>query len=124
MKESAVIRVLGKDAALAEVVREAQREGADVLVVPAAADKRGSLERFAEVLRLPDWFGHNLDALADCLHDLAENPPQVGASGRHLVWDGTDELHGADPEAFEGICSVLEDVAGEHAGFTVTVIDR
>jgi RNAse (barnase) inhibitor barstar len=119
-----VIRVLGRDTGVAEVVRDAQREGADVLVVPAAADRRGSLERFAEVLRLPDWFGHNLDALADCLHDLAETPPAEEATGRHLVWDGTAELHGADPEAFEGICSVLEDVAEEHAAFTVTVIDR
>jgi RNAse (barnase) inhibitor barstar len=119
-----VIRVLGRETAIAEVVREAQHEGADVLVVPAAADRRASLERFAEVLRLPDWFGHNLDALADCLHDLAEAPPAEGATGRHLVWDGTAELHGADPEAFEGICSVLEDVADEHVGFSVTVVDR
>ena len=119
-----MIRVLGRDTAVAEVVRNAQREGADVLVVPAAADKRGSLERFAEVLQLPDWFGRNLDALADCLHDLAETPPAEGATGRHLVWDGTAELHDADPEAFEGICSVLEDVADEHAGLSVTVVDR
>jgi RNAse (barnase) inhibitor barstar len=119
-----VIRVLGKESAIAEVVREAQREGADVVVVSAAAGKRGSLERFAEVLRLPDWFGHNLDALADCLHDLAESPLAEGATGRHLVWDGTARLRGADPEAFEGICSVLEDVADEHDAFTVTVIDR
>jgi hypothetical protein len=119
-----VIRVLGRDTAVAEVVRDAQRGGADVLVVPAAGDKRGSLERFAEVLSLPEWFGHNLDALADSLHDLAETAPAEGATGRHLVWDGTAELHDADPEAFEGICSVLEDVADEHDAFTVTVIDR
>ena len=119
-----MIRVLGAGTAVSEVVGEAQRAGAEVVVVPGAADKRASLERFAEVLRLPDWFGHNLDALADCLHDLAETPPAEGSTGRHLVWDGTAELHRADPEAFEGICSVLEDVADEHDAFTVTVIDR
>ena len=119
-----MIRLLGHDASVAEVVREAQRGGAEVVVVPAGNGKRDSLERFAEVLHLPDWFGRNLDALADCLHDLAERAVPDGASGRHLVWDGTAALHRSAPEAFEGICSVLGEVAEEHAGFSVTVVDR
>ena len=119
-----MIRVLGAGTVVSEVVGEAQRAGAEVVVVPGAADKRASLERFAEVLRLPDWFGHNLDALADCLHDLAESPSAEGGTGRHLVWDGTRALHDTDPVAFDGICSVLQEVADEHDGFTATVIDR
>ncbi|WP_341647529.1 barstar family protein [Thauera humireducens] len=37
-------------------------------------DKAGLLRRFAEAFRFPDWFGHNWDALADCLTDLSWLP--------------------------------------------------
>lgn len=33
-------------------------------------DKTGLLARIAAALDFPDWFGHNWDALADCLDDL------------------------------------------------------
>lgn len=119
-----MIRLVGRGASVAEVVREAQRGGAEVVVVPAGTDKRQSLERFAQTLHLPEWFGRNLDALADCLHDLAESPTPDGATGRHLVWDGTATLHRSDPEAFEGIVLVLGEVTDDHDGFSVTVVDR
>ncbi|WP_416974651.1 barstar family protein [Streptomyces sp. 4F14] len=32
-------------------------------------DRAGLMDRFAEGLRLPDWFGRNWDALADVLRD-------------------------------------------------------
>lgn len=124
MREPTVIQVLGPGTSISQLVRAAQRAGAEVVVVPAGQDKASSLERFAQTLHLPDWFGRNLDALADCLHDLAETPPPDGASARHVVWDGTAALHAADPRAFEGICSVLRDVSDEHPGFTATVVDR
>jgi RNAse (barnase) inhibitor barstar len=124
MREQTVVQVLGPGASISQVVRGAQRAGAEVVVVPAGEDKASSLERFAETLDLPDWFGRNLDALADCLHDLAETPPPEGATARHVVWDGTAALHAADPRAFEGICSVLQDVSDEHPAFTATVVDR
>ena len=37
-------------------------------------DKAELLARIARTLRFPDWFGHNWDALADCLCDLSWLP--------------------------------------------------
>lgn len=53
-------------------------------------------DRFAQALRLPAWYGRNLDALFDCLTDLEEpvtvhllNPgaleERLGRRGRGLV---------------------------------------
>ena len=54
--------------------------GDEVSVVPAGETKAESIDLFAEVLDFPDWFGRNLDALADCLHDLAEEPREDGGA--------------------------------------------
>jgi hypothetical protein len=40
-----------------------------ILDLDGVTDKTALLERCAHDLRLPDWFGHNWDALADCLSD-------------------------------------------------------
>ena len=37
-------------------------------------DKATLLARFASALQFPDWFGHNWDALSDCLTDLSWLP--------------------------------------------------
>jgi RNAse (barnase) inhibitor barstar len=108
---------------IAEVVREAQSEGGEVSVVPAGATKSESIDLFAEVLDFPDWFGRNLDALADCLHDYAEEPGADGAP-RHLVWDGVARLRRSHPEGYDDITSVLDEVSADHEGFRVTVLDR
>jgi RNAse (barnase) inhibitor barstar len=88
--------------------------------VPAGADQAESLARFGEVLHFPHWYGHNLDALGDCLHDLAAGPdvPLL------VVWDGVAGLREDDPQAYEAICGVLDEVAEDHAGFSATVIER
>jgi hypothetical protein len=36
-----------------------------------AADKEALLARLAQALGFPEWFGHNWDALEDCLADLS-----------------------------------------------------
>lgn len=55
--------------------------------------KDAILDRFAESLAFPDWFGHNWDALADALMDLATWQP---AAGHVLLVHGTAHLE-ADP---------------------------
>jgi hypothetical protein len=41
------------------------------LVRVAFADKAALLDNMASALGFPDWFGHNWDALEDCLTDLS-----------------------------------------------------
>ena len=118
-----MIRVLGPEVSVAEVVREAQSQGGDVAVVPAGSTKAESIDLFAEVLDFPDWFGRNLDALADCLHDYAEEPREDGRP-RHLVWDGVARLRRSHPEGYDDITSVLDEVSADHDTFVVTVLDR
>ncbi|MFF8377703.1 barstar family protein [Streptomyces sp. NPDC015661] len=43
-----------------------------VLDLTGVTDKAALMDRCAEALALPDWFGRNWDALADCLTDLPE----------------------------------------------------
>ncbi|MFB6642140.1 barstar family protein [Streptomyces chartreusis] len=49
-----------------------------VLDLSGVTDKAGLMTACAEGLRLPDWFGSNWDALADCLSDLEWWPAQQG----------------------------------------------
>jgi RNAse (barnase) inhibitor barstar len=115
-----VISILGPDTSVAAIVREAQARGEVVDVVWSGADKAEALARFGEVLHLPHWFGHNLDALADCLHDLAGRRAMPAL----LVWDGVAALRDSDPDTYEAICAVLDEVAEDHPSFTAAVIER
>ncbi len=56
-------------------------------------------EALAETLALPDWYGRNLDALADVLHDV---------DGRQLLlWDTWSVLAGAEPGYFAEVVDLL-----------------
>ncbi|PSL56632.1 barstar (barnase inhibitor) [Saccharothrix carnea] len=66
-----------------------------------ARSKKDAIGAIAEALSFPDWFGHNLDALYDCLTDLSWLP-----EGEHVLeWEGGN----ADVEA------VLSDAAARSA---------
>jgi RNAse (barnase) inhibitor barstar len=94
--------------------------GLDVRVVPAATDKNGILDAFATALDLPDWFGHNWDALVDALRGLE------GREGRPiaLVWDRVRTLRAADRETYAIVLDILEQVADEREDLGITVISR
>lgn len=79
------------------------------------ADKREVLTRIGEAFGFPDYYGRNLDALADCLGDLAE--PTA------LEWSGWETLQAADPAAFGKIVLVLDDRADVAPPFTVFLVD-
>jgi len=54
-------------------------------------------------LEFPDWYGHNFDALADCLGDLSWLP----APGYLLLWRHAEVLAGCEPESFATAYRVL-----------------
>ncbi|MEU1149514.1 barstar family protein [Streptomyces sp. NPDC005863] len=80
------------------------------LSLDGVTDKAAFMERCARGLGLPDWFGHNWDALADCLTDLSWAPR---ARGRLLVVSGWQEYARAAPEEW-GIAQEVFSAAVEH----------
>lgn len=79
------------------------------LDLAGAVDKAAFMERCARALRLPDWFGRNWDALADCLTDLSWCPAD---RGRLLVVTGWQGYAAAAPEDWSIVESVLADAVG------------
>ncbi|MER7345098.1 barstar family protein [Streptomyces aurantiacus] len=69
--------------------------GTLALDLTGVRDKAAFMDRCATALTLPDWFGRNWDALADCLSDLSWAP---GARGRLLVVSGWREYAEAAPD--------------------------
>ncbi len=74
-------------------------------------DKPALLARIAEALRFPEWFGHNWDALADCLTDLDWMP----ARGYVIVLDGADALRTESPAEFAAAVEILAESAHDWA---------
>lgn len=65
----------------------------------ALESEKEVLGAIGAALDLPERDGGDLDALRDCLRDLAK--PTV------LLWDGWGSLARAEPTAFEKVCGVL-----------------
>lgn len=90
-----------------EVVAAARAAGGCVDVVRGGWHKADAIARFGEALAFPEWFGHNLDALADLLPEHAAE--QGGAWW--LVWVPSRHLVDTHPRDYEGIVDVLAEVA-------------
>ena len=82
-----------------DVVAEARRRGARVGRVGPVDDKRALLAAIGTALRFPAYYGHNLDALEECLGDLTGDVV--------LVWEGDDVLRKADPRTHRVVLEVL-----------------
>lgn len=73
--------------------------------------KEEVLAAIGEALSFPDHYGRNLDALWDCLGDVAE--PTV------LLWDTWGPAAYADQGVFTKVLTVLKERAAKEPGFTV-----
>ena len=69
--------------------------------------KAGLLAALATTLEFPDWFGHNWDALQDCLTDLSWRP----APGYVVVLENCGGLAASAPETFATILEVFRHAA-------------
>jgi len=70
-------------------------------------DKEGLLTALAEALAFPPWFGHNWDALEDCLTDMS----WWGAEGYVLILRHADRLHAQAEGDFLTALRILADVS-------------
>lgn len=71
------------------------------VVVALPGTLPGALAAIGRALDFPDYYGHNLDALLDCLRDL-EEPTEVRLAGwQQLAWH--------DPEGWARLRQVLTD---------------
>ena len=73
----------------------------------ACADADTAMCEIADVLRFPDWFGENLDALADCLGDLSWLPSE----GYVLVLENTADWRAQESDTFDTVLEILNQTA-------------
>ncbi len=113
------MRLLGPATEVGALVAGAERAGRQVYLVTGGVDKHSALVAFAEGLGLPDWFGHNLDALADAVRELGDEGRQVS-----LVWDGVAQMRRIDPRSYAAIREVLGEVEAQRPELEVCVVLR
>ncbi|MFC5740999.1 barstar family protein [Dyella tabacisoli] len=70
-------------------------------------DKTELLKRLAKELPLPADFGHNWDALADCMRDLA----WLNAPGYLLLFEHAEDLRDASEDDFDTLLDILDEAA-------------
>lgn len=90
-----------------QVADTARQCGARVARVDGPQDRQAFYRAVAAQLDVPDWFGHNLDALRDVLTDLSWLP----AGEVVLIWDDPAALAPSDPEGHDRLLDVLADAA-------------
>lgn len=73
----------------------------------ACADKAALLQRMADALDFPQWFGHNWDALADSLGDLSWVP----APGYVLLLRHAADLRNRHPKDFGIALDILREAS-------------
>lgn len=83
-----------------------------VIDLAGCTDKAGLLARIAAAMEFPPWFGHNWDALADCLADLSWLP----AGAYSITLSGSSALRAAEPDALATALDILDEAATFWAG--------
>lgn len=87
----------------------------DIVAVTIALDgcasKAELLERIAAALHFPGWFGHNWDALADCLTDLSWLP----AGAYRITLTQAAPLRRAAPETLATALEIFDAAAAAWA---------
>lgn len=74
-----------------------------------AANKSELLATIAKQMAFPDWFGGNLDALADCLGDLSWHP----AEGYLILLEHCDHAHNTTETGLADVLDIFQEAANE-----------
>lgn len=80
------------------------------VLVHGARDKAELLKGLASALHLPEWFGHNWDALEECLLDLP-----IGPEGLVLELSGLAPLARRDPDSARTLVDILQEAVAHRA---------
>jgi hypothetical protein len=101
-----------------DICRRAERQGWNCahINLDGCVEKKDMLQRIADALGFPKWFGGNWDALFDCLADLSWRP----AAGYLLLLENADALRREAPEVFDTAIAILQDAAVYWARRNVT----
>lgn len=96
------------------LVAAAEQNGYFVFRVDLAGarDKREMLDAIGRAMRFPEWFGHNWDALLDCLADLGWHSSKR-AEGYVVILEHCDGIHGHAEMDFVQALQVFEAAATE-----------
>lgn len=86
----------------------------------ACSDKAAALARIAAAMQFPAWFGHNWDALSDCLADLSWLP----ASSYTIELAHTQALRTAAPAVFATLMEILAEAAAFWADQGIAFVVR
>lgn len=97
-----------------QLVRELTSEGWRVCRLRRSTSKESFLREIAEALEFPSWFGHNLDALWDCLTDLTE--PTA------LVWTDWQPFAVHQRKDWSTLLGLLGERAEERPSFSVHLL--
>ena len=95
--------------AIEDLLQGAASAGCLVLRVDlfGARNKDELLTVLGRDLRFPEWFGHNWDALTDCLLDMGWLP----ASGYVIILDRCDGIHGRAEKDFVTLMQIFQEAA-------------
>jgi RNAse (barnase) inhibitor barstar len=77
-----------------------------------AVDKKDMLDRIGRAMSFPEGFGHNWDALLDCLADLGWHA-DTGAEGFVVILERCDGIHGRAEADFVQCLQVFDAAANE-----------
>ena len=73
-----------------------------------ARDKNGLLAAIGRDMAFPEWYGHNWDALSDCLTDLGWRP----AEGYLVLLEHVDRLHARAESDLVAALNIFAEAAG------------
>ncbi|MCA4134485.1 barstar family protein [Arthrobacter sp. M4] len=104
---------------LDELREQVSDAGRRTILVPPADSKTGVLEVFGQVLDFPEYYGVNLDALNDSLHDFVDSVADDDQPPVTMIWQ-VPAVYRAD-RSFGVVCEILQD-AEAYAGRDLAII--